>query len=149
MVPRRGLRVRLASERVFHQHNTKTRLALDLGHGRNVPFGAEKWMTFPSLLNMLTSSIAWMGWTLSFLSAVCSFLSSVPEFLWTFLTFLRGVPLPLYRQVSFESNMPLSFPCSIVLFLDPHCDDFVGNDRNDGGVIQAGGEVCLPCSHMR
>lgn len=24
----------------------------------NVPLGAEKWMTFPSLLNMLTSSMA-------------------------------------------------------------------------------------------
>jgi hypothetical protein len=36
----------------------------------NVPFGAEKWMTLPSLLNMLTSSMAWMGWTFSFLSAV-------------------------------------------------------------------------------
>jgi hypothetical protein len=45
---------------------------------------------------MLTSSIAWMGWTLSFLSAVCSFLSSVPDDLWTFLVLRRGVPLPLY-----------------------------------------------------
>jgi hypothetical protein len=36
-----------------------------------------------------------MGWTLSFLSAVCSFLSSIPVLLWTFLTFLRGVPFPL------------------------------------------------------
>lgn len=38
-------------------------------------------MTLPSLLNMLTSSMAWMGWTLSFLSAVWSFLSSVPAVL--------------------------------------------------------------------
>ena len=52
-------------------------------------------MTLPSLLNMLTSSIAWMGWTFSFLSAAWSFLSSVPAALWTFLTFLRGVPFPL------------------------------------------------------
>lgn len=57
-------------------------------------------MTLPSLLNMLTSSIAWMGWTLSFFSAVWSFLSSVPEFLWTFLTFRRGVPLPLLFSIS-------------------------------------------------
>jgi len=63
-------------------------------------------MTLPSLLNMLTSSIAWMGWTLSFLSAVCNFLSSVPELLWTFFTFLRGVPLPLYCYVSLESYKP-------------------------------------------
>jgi len=52
-------------------------------------------MTLPSLLNMLTSSIAWIGWTFIFLSVVCSFLSSVPEVLCTFLTFRRGVPFPL------------------------------------------------------
>jgi hypothetical protein len=28
---------------------------------KDIPFGAEKWMTFPSSLNMLTSSIAWIG----------------------------------------------------------------------------------------
>lgn len=33
-----------------------------------LPLGAAKWMTLPSLLNMLTSSMAWMGWTLSFFS---------------------------------------------------------------------------------
>lgn len=70
----------------------------------DVPFGAEKWMTFPSLLNMLTSSMAWMGWTLSFFSAVWSFLSSVPAALWTFLTFLRGVPLPLYIELASNSS---------------------------------------------
>lgn len=64
---------------------------------RTVPFGAAKWITLPSSLNMLTSSMAWMGWTLSFLSEVCSFLSSVPEVLWTFFCFLRGVPLPLLK----------------------------------------------------
>jgi hypothetical protein len=63
--------------------------------GFDIPFGAAKWMTFPSSLNMLTSSIAWMGWTLSFFSEVCSFLSSVPDDLWTFLVLRRGVPLPL------------------------------------------------------
>lgn len=57
-------------------------------------------MTLPSLLNMLTSSMAWMGWTFSFLSAAWSFLSSVPAALWTFLTFLRGVPFPLYHPIS-------------------------------------------------
>jgi hypothetical protein len=67
--------------------------------------GAEKWMTLPSLLNMLTSSIAWMGWTLSFLRAAWSFLSSVPAFLWTFLTFLRGVPLPLWCPISLGSSV--------------------------------------------
>ena len=60
-----------------------------------VPFGAAKCITLPSSLNMLTSSIAWMGCTLSFFSEVCSFLSSVPEDLWTFFVFLLGVPLPL------------------------------------------------------
>lgn len=63
--------------------------------GKVIPFGAEKWITLPSDLNMLTSSIAWIGCTFIFLSVVCSFLSSVPEVLWTFLTFLRGVPFPL------------------------------------------------------
>jgi hypothetical protein len=66
-------------------------------------------MTFPSLLNMLTSSMAWMGWTLSFFSAVWSFLSSVPAALWTFLTFLRGVPLPLYIELASTSSNPTHF----------------------------------------
>lgn len=61
-----------------------------------IPLGAAKWMTFPSSLNMFTSSMAWMGWTLSFLRDVWSFLSSVPEDLWTFFCFLRGVPFPLH-----------------------------------------------------
>ncbi len=60
-----------------------------------IPLGAAKWMTFPSSLNMFTSSIAWMGCTLSFLSEVCSFLSSVPDDLWTFFFTRLGVPLPL------------------------------------------------------
>lgn len=62
----------------------------------NVPLGFEKWITLPSSLNMLTSSIAWIGCTFIFFSVVCSFLSSVPELLCTFLTTRRGVPLPLY-----------------------------------------------------
>ncbi len=41
-----------------------------------------------------------MGWTFSFFSDVCSFLSSVPEDLWTFLVFLLGVPLPLSFFIS-------------------------------------------------
>lgn len=53
-------------------------------------------MTFPSSLNILTSSICAIGCTLSFLSDVCNFLSSVPELLCTFFTFRRGVPLPLF-----------------------------------------------------
>ena len=65
---------------------------------KDIPFGAAKWMTLPSSLNMFTSSIAWIGWTLSFLSDVCSFLSSVPDDLWTFLVLRRGVPFPLYSD---------------------------------------------------
>jgi len=65
------------------------------GNAEDVPLGAAKWITFPSSLNIFTSSIAWMGCTLSFLSDVCSFLSSVPDVLCTFFCFLRGVPLPL------------------------------------------------------
>lgn len=61
----------------------------------DIPLGAEKWMTLPSDLNMLTSSMAWIGCTFIFFSVVCSFLSSVPVLLCTFFTFLRGVPLPL------------------------------------------------------
>lgn len=57
-------------------------------------------MTLPSALNMFTSSMAWMGCTFIFLRVVCSFLSSVPELLWTFLTFLLGVPLPLQKHMS-------------------------------------------------
>ena len=52
-------------------------------------------MTFPSSLNMFTSSMAWMGWTLSFFSVVWSFLSSAPERAGALLTLRRGVPLPL------------------------------------------------------
>ena len=66
------------------------------GREMNVPLGAAKWMTLPSCLNMLTSSMAWMGCTLSFFRDVCSFLSSIPALLCTFLTFLRGVPFPLF-----------------------------------------------------
>lgn len=76
----------------------------------DVPLGAEKWMTLPSLLNMLTSSMAWIGWTLSFFSAVWSFLSSVPAPLWTFLTFLRGVPLPLLIQLASCTSCSPFFP---------------------------------------
>lgn len=61
----------------------------------SLPLGAAKCITLPSSLNMLTSSIAWMGCTPNFLSDACSFLSSVPEDLWTFLTFRLGVPFPL------------------------------------------------------
>lgn len=61
----------------------------------DLPFGAAKCITLPSSLNMLTSSIAWMGCTFIFFSVVCNFLSSVPEVLCTFLVLRRGVPLPL------------------------------------------------------
>lgn len=55
-------------------------------------------MTLPSSLNMLTSSICAIGCTLSFLSDVCNFLSSVPELLCTFFTFRRGAPFPLFSE---------------------------------------------------
>lgn len=63
----------------------------------HIPFGAAKWMTFPSLLNMLTSSMAWMGWTLSFLRACWSFLSSVADRWGARFIFRRGVPFPPIR----------------------------------------------------
>ena len=90
---------RYETHRVCEQYTTEV----------DVPFGAAKWMTFPSSLNILTSSIAWIGWTFSFLSEVCSFLSSVPEVLCTFFTFRRGVPLPLqgdaeYGQLALKSS---------------------------------------------
>lgn len=52
-------------------------------------------MTLPSSLNMLTSSMAWMGWVLSFFRVAWSFLSSAPERAGALLTLRRGVPLPL------------------------------------------------------
>lgn len=52
-------------------------------------------MTLPSSLNMLTSSMAWMGWVFIFLSVAWSFLSSAPEALDTLFVLRRGVPLPL------------------------------------------------------
>lgn len=69
------------------------------GEGTRIPLGAAKWMTLPSDLNMLTSSMAWIGWVLSFFNAAWSFLSSVPDDLWTFLTLRRGVPLPLNGNI--------------------------------------------------
>lgn len=60
------------------------------------PLARGKWMTFPSSLNMLTSSTPVTGWTLSFFNAVWSFLSSPPTAdpfgLRTPLR--RGVPFP-------------------------------------------------------
>lgn len=52
-------------------------------------------MTLPSLLNMFTSSMAWMGWTLSFLRVAWSFLSSPLDRAGARLILRRGVPLPL------------------------------------------------------
>ena len=63
-----------------------------------LPFGLAKWITLPSSLNMLTSSMPGRGCTLSFFSVPCSFFSSVPVLLWTFLTFRRGVPFPLCNK---------------------------------------------------
>jgi hypothetical protein len=79
----------------------------------NSPLGAAKWITLPSDLNMLTSSMEGMGWTFIFLRAAWSFLSSPPPDLLTFLTFLLGVPLPLFfviHQSRFARAFPASFP---------------------------------------
>jgi len=63
--------------------------------GAIVPLGALKCSTFPSSLNMLTSSTPGMGWTLSFFKAPCSFLSSwAPDGLAFLTTFRRTVPFP-------------------------------------------------------
>ena len=58
---------------------------------------AEKWITLPSLLEHVDLLDGLDGLNVQLLErAVCSFLSSVPLLLCTFLTFLLGVPLPLY-----------------------------------------------------
>ena len=67
----------------------------EVSHVATLPLGAAKWMTLPSLLNMLTSSMAWMGWTLSFFSDCWSFLSSPEDRTGPFFWVRRGVPLPL------------------------------------------------------
>lgn len=93
-----------------------------------IPLGAEKWMTLPSDLNMLTSSMAWMGWTFIFLRVVCSFLSSVPWLLCTFLTFLLGVPLPLQHRMCQSGTLAVaSFPNAQYLYW--RCCDMVGGKR--------------------
>jgi hypothetical protein len=70
-------------------------------------------MTLPSDLNMFTSSMAWMGWTFSFLRVACSFLSSVPLVLETRLVFLRGVPLPLFLCCRLVNAPPFHVDLSI------------------------------------
>lgn len=62
-------------------------------------------MTLPSDLNMLTSSMAWIGWVLSFLSVCWSFLSSAPDRAGARLTFLRGVPLPLRKALAIRCSV--------------------------------------------
>jgi hypothetical protein len=54
--------------------------------------------------------MAWMGWTLSFLSDCCSFLSSPVDRAGARFTFLRGVPLPLCVTKS-RQNLGL-WPCA-------------------------------------
>ena len=69
---------------------------------RNVPLGVLKWRTLPSSRNMLTSSTPGMGWTLSFLSAPCSFLSSCAVDGFVFRTILRRmVPLPPAQKFAY------------------------------------------------
>lgn len=103
----------------------------------DIPFGAAKWMTFPSALNMLTSSMAWIGWTFSFLSAPWSFLSSTPKFFGLDLTLRLGVPFPLHsphrQPQSFQSQCSYPFSSSISPIF---C--FGGRKFEDG-------VICLPC----
>ena len=73
-------------------------------------------MTLPSDLNMLTSSICWMGCTLSFFSVAWSFLSSPADRCGVRLTFLRGVPLPLFGKGAFVSFF---FFLSVTMVLRP------------------------------
>jgi hypothetical protein len=84
--PSRPLRV----GQIKRERETTPRLCrLDL------PRGAAKCNTFPSSLNMLTSSTFPTAVTFNFLRAAWSFLSSPWEAAWDFLTTLRrGVPLP-------------------------------------------------------
>jgi hypothetical protein len=75
----------------------KRRAMIFLKWPGHIPLGAAKWMTLPSDLNMLTSSIAWMGWVPSFFRAAWSFLSSAPDLAGARLTLRRGVPFPLHH----------------------------------------------------
>ena len=59
--------------------------------------GLLKWITDPSSLIMLTSSMPGMLFTDNFLSDDWSFLSSVVAVLWTTFFFRRAVPLPPMR----------------------------------------------------
>ena len=101
----------------------------------HIPFGAAKWITFPSSLNMLTSSIACIGCTFIFFNDVWSFLSSVPELLWTFFIFLRGVPFPLCsgsyvshgaRRFQNSTQTPASALSEVVLHVEPSISDIGG-----------------------
>lgn len=62
--------------------------------GGYLPLGCLKCKTLPSSLNMLTSSKPVMGWTLSFLRAAWSFLSSRAAPFGFAATLRLGVPLP-------------------------------------------------------
>jgi len=65
------------------------------------PLGLAKWSTFPSSLNMLTSSTPAIWVTFNFLSAAWSFRSSPWEEAWDFLTTLRrGVPFPPICEIA-------------------------------------------------
>lgn len=97
--------------------------------------GAAKWITLPSSLNMFTSSMAWMGWTLSFFREPWSFLSSVPEVLWTFFTFRLGVPLPLYMTCGQQRNLVTGCPYRrMCLWTSDRNLKRRGSERRIGGV---------------
>lgn len=87
-----------------------------------------------------------MGWTFNFFKEDCSFLSSVPELLWTFLTFRRGVPFP---PILTEACNLANFTGSILIrekvavealgdFRATASDD-VDDDGGDGGGGNGGG----------
>lgn len=118
----------------------------------NVPFGAAKWMTFPSDLNMLTSSMAWIGWTFIFLRTVWSFFSSTPEFFGLDLTLRLGVPFPLYDQIcqpriltmSNSLILPVYHFCSYCnRHKRSHCAVYVVSHVSSRGGCR---EFCLPCA---
>lgn len=103
-------------------------------------------MTLPSSLNMLTSSICAMGCTLSFLSAVCNFLSSVPELLCTFFTFRRGVPLPLFSEGSEECQLRVASPWLRSFLKRPLLTkSFKEEFRDYEGSRSEQSRSCLPC----
>lgn len=118
----------IRSQRVYTRSAPSARLRVparaDGPEQRSSPFGAVKWSTLPSSLNILTSSTPGIGWTLSFFSAPWSFLSSwAPEGLVFRTIFLRTVPLPpgfeKGRRISRAANFERAKPRAVLT--DPVC----------------------------